>query len=341
MGRVLSEESAVGRVLRTRQRVLSEEDFRRAVLVGYPDRVGQRREARSPRVKLASGAGAVIGPQSGVREGEFLVAIDLLTAQGPTRAPDAFAPLRSGVSRTGRRRADSDGKNLIRIASCVEREWLSPNNVEVVHRFDEEAGVVRAAEVERYDALTLVERPVVPDPAIASELLADRWLARGPRAADARLINRLKCAGRSIDLSHAVREAAYGVRSLDDVRLERALSPDILRTLERDAPDTLSVPSGRVVRLEYGDDGTVTAAVKLQELFGLAETPRIGPRHEPVLFALLAPNGRPVQVTRDLRSFWERTYPGVRRELRGRYPKHPWPEDPWSVPPTARTKQRT
>jgi ATP-dependent helicase HrpB len=73
----------------------------------------------------------------------------------------------------------------------------------------------------------------------------------------------------------------------------------------------------------------------------LAETPRIGPRREPVVLSLLAPNGRPVQVTRDLRSFWNRTYPEVRKELRGRYPKHPWPEDPWTAPPTARARRRT
>ena len=81
----------------------------------------------------------------------------------------------------------------------------------------------------------------------------------------------------------------------------------------------------------------VSASVKLQELFGLAETPRIGPRRVPVLLHLLAPNGRPVQSTSDLRSFWERTYPEVRKELRGRYPKHPWPEDPWTATPTAKT----
>jgi ATP-dependent helicase HrpB len=80
--------------------------------------------------------------------------------------------------------------------------------------------------------------------------------------------------------------------------------------------------------------------VKLQELFGLAETPRIGPRREPVRFVLLAPNGRPVQITRDLRSFWDRTYPDVRKELRARYPKHPWPEDPWTATPTARTVRK-
>src|SRR5262249_45083978 len=120
----------------------------------------------------------------------------------------------------------------------------------------------------------------------------------------------------------------------------RALTPAIARDVDRDAPETLAVPSGRTVRLEYGDDGSVSASVKLQELFGLAETPRIGRRREPLVLSLLAPNGRPVQVTRDLRSFWNRTYPEVRKELRGRYPRHPWPEDPWTAPPTARTTRK-
>ena len=84
----------------------------------------------------------------------------------------------------------------------------------------------------------------------------------------------------------------------------------------------------------------MAASVKLQELFGLGESPRLGPKKEPVLLLLLAPNGRPVQTTRDLRSFWTRTYPEVRKELRGRYPKHPWPEDPWTATPTARAKPR-
>src|SRR4029079_9319219 len=107
-----------------------------------------------------------------------------------------------------------------------------------------------------------------------------------------------------------------------------------------DAPDTLAVPSGRMVTLEYNENGGVSATVKLQDLFGRAETLKVGPNREPVLFPLVAPNGRPVQMTRDLRSFWERTYPEVRKELRGRYPKHPWPEDPWTATPTRRVLRR-
>jgi len=104
-------------------------------------------------------------------------------------------------------------------------------------------------------------------------------------------------------------------------------------------PATISLPSGRTAKLDYRDDGSIVASVKLQELFGLAETPRVGPDRTPVTFELLAPNGRPVQVTRDLRSFWQNTYPQVRKELRARYPKHPWPEDPWTAKPTHRARR--
>jgi ATP-dependent helicase HrpB len=137
-----------------------------------------------------------------------------------------------------------------------------------------------------------------------------------------------------------VEQAAQGCRSLSDVDMGRDLPRQVLDDLARLAPDSLMVPSGRSHRLEYHEDGTVSTSVKLQELFGMGETPTIGARHEPVLLILLAPNGRPVQTTRDLRSFWTRTYPEVRKELRGRYPKHPWPEDPWTATPTARTTKR-
>ena len=189
----------------------------------------------------------------------------------------------------------------------------------------------------RYDALTLSETPVAADPGVSAALLAEAWLARGPQADDAELLRRLRFAGLDHDLPALVARAAATVRRLDDLRLAAALDGDVRRQVDRLAPATLPVPSGRQAPLSYADDGSVTASVKLQELFGLADTPRLGPQRVPVTFSLLAPNGRPVQTTRDLRSFWARTYPEVRRELRGRYPRHPWPEDPWSATPTHRT----
>jgi ATP-dependent helicase HrpB len=305
----------------------AEIDFRRAILAGYPDRVAQRREEGSPTVLLASGAGATMAPESGVRDGEFLVALDVSRNPLPNRPCHPLSHVRDTPFAK------------VRIASRVEREWLQPTSSEVVHRFDKASGKVRAATVERYDALVLAEHSAPVDPDIAARLIAEAWLARGPREEDTRLLRRLRFAGLAADLDGMVRAAAYGVRALDEVRIARALTPEVVRSLDRDAPESLAVPSGRHATLEYHEDGSVSASVKLQELFGLAETPRVGRQREAVVLALLAPNGRPVQVTRDLRSFWDRTYPDVRKELRGRYPKHPWPEDPWTAAPTARVKR--
>jgi ATP-dependent helicase HrpB len=330
--------------LRNPQSAMTESEFRRAILEGYPDRVSQRREPGSPNVRLASGTGATIAPESGVREGEFLVALDVSDIRG---GPERAAPRASGFrGPAGTRRAALSGppsgiQPRIRIASRVEREWLTPTATEVVHRFDKQSGSVKASRVERYDALILTERPVAADQEIAAALLADEWKGRNRSDDDARLLRRLRFAGQAIDLDDLIRTAAYGARSLDDVDLARGLGANVIRDLDRDAPDTLLVPSGRRARIDYNEDGTVSASVKLQELFGLADTPRIGRQREPLLLALLAPNGRPVQLTRDLRSFWDRTYPEVRKELRGRYPKHPWPDDPWNAPPTARTTKRS
>jgi ATP-dependent helicase HrpB len=100
------------------------------------------------------------------------------------------------------------------------------------------------------------------------------------------------------------------------------------------------VPSGARVRIDYSDPERPVLAVRIQELFGLAETPRLAGGRTPLLLHLLAPNGRPQQVTDDLASFWRNTYPQVRRELAGRYPKHAWPENPATATPGRRPRQR-
>lgn len=112
------------------------------------------------------------------------------------------------------------------------------------------------------------------------------------------------------------------------------------RRLEEGAPTHLTVPSGSRIGLEYRPGESPVLAVKLQEMFGLAETPRVAWGKIPVTLHLLSPARRPIQVTQDLRGFWERTYAGVKKELKGRYPKHPWPDDPWNAPPTARARRR-
>jgi ATP-dependent RNA helicase HrpB len=309
-----------------RRTVLDEAEFRRGLLAGYPDRIGQRREQNSPRFKLSTGTGAVLGRESGVLDADLIVALDIRDSRSTT-------PVNAHEHRVAR-------EPVIRIAARIEPDWLSATHSTVRCWFDEADGVVRAARVDCYDALTLRETAIDPDMDRAAELLAEAWSRRGASERDAMLLNRLRFAGHEPDLAGLVKRAALGQRALADVELASAVDRTALRALDRDAPESLVVPSGRRVPLEYAADGTVSAAVKLQELFGLGETPRVGRRQEPVLLALLAPNGRPVQMTRDLRSFWTRTYPEVRRELRGRYPRHPWPEDPWQAEPTARPKKR-
>jgi ATP-dependent helicase HrpB len=251
-------------------------DVRRALLAGYPDRVAMRREPGSLRLLLSSGTGAVLAKESGMHGGDYLVALDV----------------------TGGAEA------LVRIASVVEKEWLTPTHEDVVHTVRD--GKVRATKRVWYDALLLKEINVEPDPEEVRRLTPKKEL-------DPELQRRLAFAG-----------------------LE---APD--KRLDQLAPERLDLPSGRTAKLDYRDDGSVVASVKLQELFGLADTPRIGAKKTPVTFALLSPAGRPVQVTRDLRSFWNGTYQEVRKELRARYPRHPWPEDPWTAQATHRTKKKS
>jgi ATP-dependent helicase HrpB len=219
----------------------------------------------------------------------------------------------------------------VRLASRVEPEWIVPTATAVVHRFDAATGRVRAVVVSQVDSLVIAERPSDVDPQIAATVLADVWLARPPDEATVALVRRAAFAGVELDLPSLARAAAAVAAGLDDIDPARALPYDVRARLDRDAPATLQVPSGRTTALEYRDDGSVVASVKLQELFGLVASPQLGPRRVPVTFSLLAPNGRPVQTTRDLRSFWQGAYQDVRKALRGRYPKHPWPEDPWTA----------
>jgi ATP-dependent helicase HrpB len=296
-----------------------DEDTRilRALYTGFPDRLARRREPGSRRLVLASGYGGELDRDSVVHDGEWLVAVDL---EAGRRGPGSVA--------------------LVRAASRVDRAWLDAPVRRTEHRFDPATGTVRAVSASRIGGLLVAEHAVTPDPLESATLLSEAFIARGVTPEQQPVASRMRFAGVEPDLDAAARAACAGATTLPALDLLGTLSFEARRTVDRLAPATIPLPSGRGARLDYRDDGSVVAAVKLQELFGLAETPRIGARGEAVVFELLAPNGRPVQTTRDLRSFWERTYPEVRRELRGRYPRHPWPEDPWTAPPTHRTKPR-
>jgi ATP-dependent helicase HrpB len=282
------------------RRHVDDATLRRALLAGYPDRIAQRREPKSPRLLLSSGTGATLAREIDDGNGEFLVILDIIG-------------------------------ELVRNARVVEREWLSPTGGDVVHEW--EGDRVRAIERSWYGAILLHEQNVAPESAEAERILAEHVTP------DPLLARRVAFAELEVDWSAAIANAVAGKRSLDDVHIEMPFN--VRRRLDELAPLTIPLPSGRSAKLDYRDDGSIVASAKLQELFGLAESPRIGPRRTPVTFALLSPSGRPVQITQDLRGFWNGAYQEVRKELRGRYAKHPWPEDPWTAPATHRAKRRS
>lgn len=302
----------------------------RAALAGWPDRVAWRRQPGAPDLLLANGRGARLHADSGVRDAPFLVALDV---------------------------DDRDGDDaLVRSAVAIDPGWLDAAEALDV-RYDADRDRVVGARERRWGALVLhrQEGVPVPDGAVVEAL---RQAARAhpsrviPDARDdRRLLARLRFVARArpdLDLPDEDTILAAllpGRRSLAEVA-RAAWTPTILgllpwparQALDREAPDTLQVPSGSNVRLDYPDEGPPVLAVRMQELFGLADTPRVG--GAPVLLHLLAPNRRPQQVTDDLAGFWARAWPEVRKDLRGRYPKHAWPEDPLAAEPLRGTKRR-
>lgn len=305
---------------------ISEEQLRRALLAGYPDRVARRRPGpqkaqiaqKDVKVTLATGHGAIIGRESGVHGAEWIIALDMTSGR--------VAPATAAI---------------VRLASRIEPEWLSPTRSETVEELDPQTGTVRARAIEWYDEVVLRERAAPVDEERRTALLAKAWIDRGPDEGTRQLLRRLEFAGVDVNIEELATAAARTARKLSEMSIaEEQLSWEVRQKLQQYAPERLTVPSGRGMTIVYGEGGTADVSVKLQELFGLGESPRIGRTRTPITFHLLAPSGRPVQTTQDLRSFWERTYPEVRKELRGRYPRHPWPEDPWNAPATHRTKKK-
>jgi ATP-dependent helicase HrpB len=296
-----------------------------SVLAAFPDRVARRRQAGD--LLLASGGPAQLAAGSTVTQAQFLVAVD---------AED---------------RRDQKGP-LVRLASAIEPEWL-------VDLFPEQVAEVTTAEwnrsterVESVSALMFGQIAIEqtrrePDAAAAGALLAEKAVEAGlARFIDMEeleaFLERARFAALYAELPPVGMDAANEVlRALARERksfkeLEEAARRELLRTLHRQlprgldaiAPESVKLPGGRQVRIHYEPGQPPWIASRLQDFFGLRETPRIGGGKVPLVVRLLAPNQRPVQMTSDLAGFWERLYPQVRKELSRRYPKHKWPERP-------------
>lgn len=279
--------------------------------------------------------------------------------------PELFVAVELDAGRPGER-----AEALVRLASAVERDWLPPERLaeETEVAFDPERERVVAHRVTRYEDLELDRKEVPPPAEEAARVLAEAAAADPVRAlgldapAVASLLERVRFLRRWMPelelpdlagdhLAELVADLvpAAGATARSFAALQRLPVADVLRgtldrrqaeALKRHAPERLEVPSGSRVRLRYRGEDPPVLAVRIQEVFGLAETPRVAAGRVPVLLHLLAPNMRPQQVTDDLASFWANTYPEVRKELAGRYPKHAWPADPLTARPERRPGRR-
>lgn len=325
-------ERRLGRGAKATEDCDPEEALGRAVFVAFADRLARRRSPGSPEGVLRGGRGVRLADSSAVREGEFFVALDI--AEG-LRAEHA----------------------LVRRASFVDPDWFADaglrieRDLEVVH--DVERDRVVGHWVLHVGDLVLERRPESrPDPARVEEALAAAILAPGTRVTErlpdgfAKLLARLRFLVRwraelawpDLDddaIRQFLAECTPGQKRIGDVLslplqswLEARLDTNQRRALAEEAPESWSLPNGRRLRIRYEDSGEAVVSGRVQELFGQWETPRLAGGRVTCLVELLAPNRRPVQRTRDLPSFWTNTYQQVRKDLRGRYPKHDWPEEP-------------
>ena len=311
----------------------------------YPDRIAQRITGNEGRYRLANGRGASFQTVQGLAQDEYLV-IAQLDGTGDWARILLAAPIH----------IDDLEKYCARQIQSVDLlEW------------DERSEGVRARRQRRLGQLILDDRALHdPDQTQVTAALItgirgaglpclpwtkelQQWRARiaflhridpdWPDLSDEAL---------SKDLERWLGPFLDGLKSLAQVRrIDLGPSLDSLLTwqqrqeLNRLAPTHLTVPSGSHVRVDYESGDTPVLAVRLQEMFGCQETPRIAGGKVPVMVHLLSPAGRPVQVTKDLASFWRSAYQEVKKELRGRYPRHHWPDDPLTAQPTNRTKRRT
>ena len=312
----------------------------------FPDRIARADPDQPMRYTLAGGRGARLAEGSALFGEPWLLVLDL--------------------------RLDARDSLILTAApldpAMLERAGPDQFVAARVRRWNAARGAVEAFDERRYGAIVLRRHsvPVAPEDAVPALLEAIRaagievlpwsdaarqWRARVlalrswmpelelPDLSDTALAATLE------DWLGPYLQDLRRPEALDGARLAQALAARLDHAqgqwLDRHAPVALRVPSGQSRRLDYAADGSSPVlAVKLQELFGLADTPRVADGRVAVTLHLLSPAGRPIQVTQDLRGFWARTYPEVRKELKGRYPRHPWPDDPWTAMATHRAKPR-
>lgn len=309
-----------------------------AAALAYPDRIGLRRKGDAPRYVLSGGKGAVADAGDPLGAHRLIVATDL---DGDPRE----ARVRQGValSEAGLRRLYAGQIGWHDVCEWSKRE-----------------GRVVARRQERFGALVLEDRhwPEAPPEALAQgalDGLRQIGLTLSPAAARFRArVEILRADGAALpDLSDSALLAGEALlpvlrgkrteaelRALDLTEALRAqLSWEQMAELDRLVPSHFETPLGRRVPIDYAG-AAPSIEVKLPEMYGMTVHPTVGPKRHPLRISLLSPGGKPIQVTMDLPGFWDGSYAEVRKEMRGRYPRHPWPENPREADPTTRTKPR-
>lgn len=326
----------------------------RLLLVAFPDRLCRRRRPKETAALMVGGRGALLSPHSVVETAEFFLALD------SSEAASASPALRSDP--------------LITVASRIERSWLefhfsqsleansSQRSFGRVSRivFDEVSQSVQKQILTMFADLPL-EEPQVSRPTgdevgtLLLQACKQKWISHfenhdelKPFFARLRFLER---EGVPLDWETTrngfLEEVCFGETRLMEVlakplaqAFSRHLSSETARQLDEWAPDFIVVPSGSRIRLHYPEDRPPFLEVRIQEVFGLRSSPRLAHGRVPIALHLLGPNFRPVQVTSDLESFWKNGYTEIRKELRARYPKHSWPEDPLNATPEAKGRRR-
>ena len=313
--------------------------------LAYPDRIAKSRGGRSGAFLLANGRGGLVDPASALACETFLAVAELTGAAGASRILLA-APLT---------RAEIEARFADRIE---EREAVT---------FDTDSASLRARRSRRLGVLVLAEqlKPVAPNAENAKQLaegIAALGIGKLPWSkAQMQLRNRVSFLRRSEGdewpdlsdntLARTVAEwlapfltgkTALAQIGADDLAaaLDALIPWNLRHRLDAEAPTHFTASTGSAVPIDYDAEQGPTISIRVQELFGLATHPSIAGGRVPLVIELLSPAHRPVQVTRDLPGFWRGSYKDVKTEMRGRYPKHPWPDDPLSAPATRRAKPR-
>ncbi|MFO0789076.1 MAG: ATP-dependent helicase HrpB [Pirellulales bacterium] len=347
LGQLEVQPGAARNILRTADQLYRLTDFPRAdraedidtelmhaLLDAFPDRLAKLRAGTQDRALLVGGRGLRIDASSHVRGEPLFLAIDINDVGGEARA---------------------------RLVSAVDREWLPD---ELLARreelfFNPTRGQVEARQRTYWLDLLLEETPVsITNQEAAAELLANearRQIERILPATDTAagsFLARVRWLAEAVpdlnlprftddDLQHVLSEICYGLRSLEELQkadwlavLHAKVGYDRLAEIDRLAPAQFELGNGNRHTIVYEPGKSPVLAVRIQEMFGVAETPRIAGGRVPLVLHLLGPNYRPQQVTADLASFWQNGYPEVKKELRRRYPKHSWPDDPLATQAT-------